>query len=169
MSKLTLWGRISNLGAGFTFEHYNRSRLLDWSRERRGQEVKIELTDKSKPKSEELLGYYYGAVLPAIVAHNKNIPFDPLNLDDLLKQGRITRAEIDDLHYALMTEFRPIMFYDLKNQPQKQRGEMKFMDNREAALYVNEVTEWMASNGMTVPDPVKFKEFYNRAPLLKNG
>ncbi len=166
--KTTLWGRFNRLGNGFIFEPYNRARLLDFGREMRGQEVKVEITDKEKPKSAELLGYYWGGILPSIVAHNKNIPFHPISLGDLIKEGKVTRAEIEEMHDTLMTEFRPKMVKDLKGLQTKQRGEMKDMNNAQASLYINDVIEWAVTNGYKIPDPEDYKAYMNSAPLIHN-
>lgn len=158
MPKLTLWGTI--VGNALRFEAFNRARLADWGKERQGKDIRVEFSDKSTPKSEEQLGYYWGAVLPSIIAHDKNLPFHPANLKDLIKQKKITRDEIEAMHWTLMTEFRPMMVFDLRTgKPSKQRGEMKQMNNSQLAEFVNEVTEWMASNGYKVPDSDEYKRY----------
>lgn len=161
--KIVLHGKINKETNSIVFEPYNRARLIEFVKEAPSEDFRFEITDTSRPKSDELLGYYWGAILPAIICHNKNLPYHFLNVKDYLKQKKITKDEIDEMHWTLMTEFRPMMVFDLKSgRPIKQRGEMSKMNNRAAGEYIDEVTEWMSSNGIGVPDPSEYKDYWNR-------
>lgn len=158
--KIVLHGKIKD--GAISFEPYNRARLIEFVKQAPSEEFRFEIKDTSRPKSDRLLGYYWAAVLPALVCHNKNLPYHFLNVKDYFKQKRITTDEINDMHASLMTEFRPVMIYDLKGNPTKQRGEMSKMDSAAAITYLDDVTSWMSANGITVPDPDEYLDYWNK-------
>lgn len=169
--KLELWCKIKQ--GAFSFSPFNKLKITEFLKGRNEKDVKMTLEDKEKPKSEEFLGWYWAGLLPAYIAYKKHnltqaqLDFNPLILDDMLKDKRITKDEIDDWHNTLMTEFRPYIVYNLKGEPSKQRGEMKKMNNKEAVEYATEVYGYYLDNGIPVPDNEKFKKAKMLADLVR--
>lgn len=166
--KLELWCKIKS--GAFSFSPFNKLKVVEFLKGRNEKEVKMTLEDKEKPKSEEMLGFYWAGLLPTYLAYKKynltqaQLDFNPLIVEDMLKDKRITKDEIDDWHATLMTEFRPIMVYNFKNEPSKQRGEMKKMNNREATEYTTEVYAYYLENGIPVPN----NETYKKARMMSD-
>ena len=169
--KLELWCKIKD--GVFSFSPFNKLKVKEFLGSRNEKEVKMTLEDKEKPKSEDFLGWYWSGLLPAYIAYKKHnltqaqLDFCPLILDDMIKEKRITKNEIDDWHATLMTEFRPYLVYDLKGNPTKQRGEMKKMNNQEAIEYATEIYGYYIENGIPVPDSEKFKKSKDMADLVR--
>ena len=154
--KFTSWVKIKS--GALDFENpYSRNNFLSFAKNLAGEWAKITLEEKEKPKSAEILGYYWGALLVSYVAHNKGLTFKTVALDELIKKGLVTRNEIDDAHKTFMLEYRPDIIFDLKGKPCKQAGEMKKMNNKEAGEYVTEVSGYMSDNGYPIPDPEEYK------------
>ncbi len=59
-------------GNSFNFQDnaYNRSRFLDFLKKADGKMLRVEVEEQARPKSDEALGYWWGALLPAIIARD---------------------------------------------------------------------------------------------------
>lgn len=145
----------------------NRLRFLDFLKENEGKTLQVEVEPVRGAKSAQALGYYWGALLPAIVARNKGIHYADETIGDLLKEKRITTDEIDQMHCALMTEFRPQVVTRLDGTQEKQRGEMKKMGNRQLLPLITEVIQWFEQNyGCDAPNPGIYKAVRDGARAL---
>lgn len=124
-----------------------------------GEDIELDIRFKSKSKSSELMGFYFGGVLALWVAHQKDLlkgPNDlkrnPLLLRDLAKKKHITKQEIDDAHEDLMTWIRPVKRKDwVTGETKVGRQSLREMDAYNASLYITEVTEHVEENtGITL-------------------
>jgi len=169
--KFSLWCKIRD--GAFSFSSFNKLKVKEFLKDRNEKDVRMTLEDKEKPKSEDFLGWYWAGLLPAYIAHKKysitqaQLDYNPLLLDDMLKEKKITKDEIDDWHATLMTEYRPYLVYDLKGNPTKQRGEMKKMNNRKAIEYATEVYGYYIDNAIPIPDNEKFKKAKMMSDLVR--
>jgi len=162
---MKLWAKST--GKSFIFSPYNKAKFLDFLSSIIGEEFLLEIIKKPRPKSEQILGYWWGAILPVYIAHNKGLQVKIEALDELLKTKVITPQEIEDAHNTLLTEFSPLWVDDIKGKPTKQRGEMKKMNNPQVMELITDVLNWFADNGYPIPDPEEYKAVKNSA-LFKN-
>lgn len=162
---MKLWAKST--GKSFTVAPYNKAKFMDFLSSIIGEDFLLDIVKKPQPKSAEILGYWWAAILPTYVAHNKGLEVKTEALDELLKTKLITTQEIDDAHNTLMTEFRPIWVDDIKGEPTKQRGEMKKMKNPEVMELITEVLNYFTDNGIPIPDSKEYKAVKNSA-LFKN-
>lgn len=149
---------------------FSRNNLFDFLKKHEDEWVRITFAPMSKPKSQKILGFWWGAILPAFVCHNKNIKWsdDPFFLNELLKEKKITNDEISEAHDILMSEFRPIMIFDLRTgKPTKQRGRMEKMNNTEVMSLITDVLDYYSENGYPIPDAEEYKKILNLSNLIK--
>lgn len=148
----------------------SRMRLKNFLEKNQGEWIKMELFRKTKPKSVEILGYWWGGLLPSYVCHNKGIRWkdEPYFVSELIRNKQITTEEIQEAHDTFLTEFRPMMVYDLKTKkPLKQRGRMEEMNNSEVIELITETLDYFADQGYPIPDSEKYKEIRDSAQLVK--
>lgn len=161
-TKIVAWAKASD--GKFSFDSvYSRYRLKSFLDRYKGEWVKLTVESKSRPKSDELLGFYWGGVLPCFVGHNKSIltqamvDHNPLILGQLIHEKKITNDDIEKAHETLMTEFRPRIIQRLDGTTERQRGEMKKMNSTTAIEYITEVVGYMVENGYPVPATDAYK------------
>ena len=166
-----IWLKGNEKNEGFLIESViSRMRLRNFLEKNKGEWIKMELFRKSKPKSEEALGYWWGGLLPSFVCHNKGIRWkdEPFFVSDLIKNKQISSEEIREAHDTLMTEFRPIMIHELRTKkPSKQRGRMEEMNNSQVIELITEVLDYFADQGYPIPDSEKYKSIRDSAQLVK--
>lgn len=166
-----IWLKGNEKNEGFIIESViSRMRLKNFLEKNKDEWIKMELFRKSKPKSEEALGYWWGGLLPSFVCHNKGIRWkdEPFFVSDLIKDKQISAEEIREAHDTLMTEFRPIMIYELRTKkPSKQRGRMEEMNNSQVIELITEVLDYFADQGYPIPDSEKYKSIRDSAQLVK--
>ena len=131
---------------GLSLSPYNKAMFMAFCKKFTGKDVKITLEDKSPDKSANALGYYWGGILTAIIAHDKGLlhqgalKHNPFILADLVKEKKITKDEIDAKHRDVMLTFRPDMATDLKTGETKRVGqELKSKDNPYLLELITEV------------------------------
>jgi len=148
---------------------YNRANFKDFLKKENGEWVKGEFRKKSKPKSDEILGFLFGALYPLYVLHNKDIKWEdyPDFVPNQFKIGNLTKEEIDDTHYTFMLDLRPIMTFDLKKNPVKQRDELKKYNQKECMAYVSDVCDWFLENIGFIPNVEKYKKIRDMALLIR--
>jgi len=118
-----------------------------------GENVLLKITFQSKSKSAEILGFYFGAVLPLWVAHNKDLleqdslEKDPTILKKLVMQKKITKEEIDEAHEDFMMHFRPKKAKNwITGKFEKRRGSLAEMNGLEAGEYTAQVVQYVEEN-----------------------
>ncbi len=171
--KLTIWGKIENRSLKFSDNNSNRLRIFTEKKE--GEDIKATFEFLAKPKSEEFLGFYWGGLLPAYVAHNKfslkqdQLDSDPFLLSRLCKEKKITADEIEDAHRTFMYEYAPRIVYNLDGKPRREGGKMSDMNNTEAIKYSVLVYDYMQENGMALPNNELYKQVRDSAELIKES
>ena len=137
---------------------YNFALLIDFLKKHFGRALRLTLELVSGSKTEEALGYWWGVLVPAIIATNKKLHYEDETISELLKKKEITMDEVEDMHYSLMTEFAPIFVSRLDGSKEKQRGEMKHMSNNELLMLISKVVDWFEENyAKTAPNPEEYK------------
>ena len=166
---LEFWFRPDN-GKIVIENQYNRAKFKEFLKKENGQWVKADFRKKDKPKSRELLGFLFGGLYPLYILHGKGIEWkdEPFFVVEQYKQGNLTSEEIDETHATFMTEFCPMMTYDLKTgTPHKQRGELKKMNQRETMIYVADVCEWFLENIGFIPQVEEYKKIRDGFKLIR--
>lgn len=166
---VVLW--VKSAGDKFAIDSpIKRERLRQFLLQKKDDWIRMELFAEKRPKSDRILGFWWGAVLPSFVCHNKNIRWkdEPFFVTELLKEKKIAREEIDAAHDTLMTEFRPVMIHELRTgKPTKQRGRMEEMNNTEVVELISEVLDFYADNGYPIPNAEEYKQIRDSALLHK--
>jgi len=140
---------------------HNRATFKEFLKSEDGKWIKAEFRKKNKPKSKEVLGFYWGGLLSLYVLHNKGIKWEdePEFVKEQYEEGNITKEEVDEAHYSFMLDLRPIMTTDLRtSKPIKQRGEMSKMKQKEMMIYVADVCDWFIDNIGFLSDCEKYKK-----------
>jgi len=157
---------------GLSFSEGNKVRLYSMAEELEGKKVRVTVETTQRPKTEESLGFYWGGLLPAYVAHKKDLitqeslNTNPFQLKELAKAKAIKSKEVSDVHGTFMTEYAPMYVRDLSGTITKQRGEMKKMNNTELIEYCTVVLDYFISNGIPVPNSGEYKYFRD---VILNG
>ena len=137
---------------------YNFCLLIDFLKKHFGKQLRLTLEVVSGSKTEEALGYWWGVLLPAIIATNKKLHYEDETIGELLKKKEITPDEIEDMHCTLLTEFAPQFVTRLDGTKEKQRGEMKNMNNEQLLILISKVVDWFEENyAKTAPNPEEYK------------
>lgn len=117
-----------------------------------GKEVKM--TPVKKTVSDELRGYYFGAVIPFLKQVEKR-------WDGLLNE---------QVHEIMKKEFNYFEAYSVKNKRVERYGlptantEAKAEDMMN---FIQRINSWVIENyGQSLPDPEKYKEFLDSAQMI---
>lgn len=150
---------------GLSFSDGNKVRFYSLLELIEGKKVRVTIEETKRPKSEEALGFYWGGLLASYVAHKKDLitqeklNLNPMLLKELAKEKKITNKETEDVHRMFMTEFAPVHVRKLDGSIEKQRGEMKKMNNSELIEYCTVVLDYFIDNGIPVPNNEEYKYF----------
>ncbi len=129
---------------------FHTASFTEWLKERPNRDVRI--TDDDSSVSDNMRGYYFGAVLPEV---RKTCD----------KWKDLTG---DELHEVLKKEYAYFEAWSQKNK-RIERFSKKVMsddkDNETAKQFLMDISDYLAQCGKTMPDPKKYKEFINSAPL----
>lgn len=157
---------------GLAFSEGNKVRLNALSQDMEGEKVRVTIESVQRPKTEQALGFYWGALLPCYVAHRKDLISEaslltnPFLLRELMKQKKITSEEVNSVHRTFMYEFSPKYVRSLTGKVHKERGEMKKMNNTELINYCTVVLDYFIENGIPVPNTEEYKYFRD---VILNG
>jgi hypothetical protein len=130
---------------------YNKARFKEWLKKHAGLRVRIELDE---PESNKLRRYFEGAVVPEVCQHWEWC--DPSKPDDLVACRELLKAEFNGRW--LPTPSGGMRKVALSTKTQKV-----------LRPFVNRVTDWMAEQGMPVPNPELYKKFRDSAMLADGG
>lgn len=130
-----------------------------------GVEIKVTIGFISKAKSAEMMGFYFGAVIPLWVAHKKDLLYedelesDPLAIRELIRKKKITKQDVDDTHHDFMREFRPMVKKNWITGKEEIVGQsLADMTAYEAALAISEIYQYISENtGMNL-NTVEYKK-----------
>ena len=157
---------------GFKLTPYNKAALMAFAQKNEG-EGKLTIETR-KRKSKDALGFYWGGVLPAIIAHNKNLlrkdelKHNPFRLAELIKDKKITKDEIDILHRDIMITFRPELSKDLRTNEIFKTGQLLRENNNEYLIeLITEIMEEFETQGYEFGDPEVYKKFRDN-PKIKS-
>jgi len=168
--KQVFLGKVTK--SGLSFSEGNKIRLNLMSQDWEGEKVRVTIETVKRPKTEQALGYYWGALLPAYVAHRKDlitkesISTNPYQLKDLLKARKMTSDEISSVHRTFMYEFAPQQVRTLNGDIHRERGEMKKMNNTQLIQYCTVVQDYFEANGIPIPNTEEYKYFRD---VILNG
>lgn len=148
---------------GFKLSPYNKAYLLSYAQKNKGEATLI--IKLRKRKSRNALGYYWGGILPAIIAHNKNLvhkgqlEHNPFIFAELIKEKKITKNEIDNLHRDIMFTFRPDIVKDLKTGKIHKVGQqLKENDNQYLIELITEICEAYEPQGYEFGEAETYKK-----------
>lgn len=137
-------------GTLFFKTEYNRNLFKDWLKEIAGKEVRIELA--KNPVSDEMRGYYFGAVLPEV-----------RKTCDKWKD-----LDSDELHEIMKKQFNFFEAWNSKTNRMERFGRSAMSEKsttQEAMNFLQDIAGYLAECGRAMPDPEVYKRFINSAPL----
>lgn len=165
--KISLHAKISE--GRISLEPYQRMRLLSWLEKNPAGEYKLVVDTEKGNKTKNALGFYWGGILPALIAQNKQlvhqgeIKNNPLLLSDLLRNHKIKRSEVEALHRDILITFRPDIATDLKTGKKYRIGqEMKNYDNGDLYQLTDEIIAWGEEQGYEFPSSEDYLEMVNK-------
>lgn len=128
-----------------------KARLKKWLTEHDGQRIRIELAE---PESNELRGYFEGAVVPEVC--NSWEWCDPSNREDLETCRELLKQEFNGKWVPTPSGGKRKVA--LSSKGQKVLREM-----------VNRITDWMAEQGMPIPNAELYKNWRDSGVLVDDG
>lgn len=138
-----------------------------------GADIKLTINFISRSKSGEMLGFYWGGVLPLWIAHMKDLitakqlEEDPLAIKKLISQRFITKNEINQAHDDFMLNFRPVKAKNwLTGREEVKRDSLADMDGYNAALYISEVYQHVLENTGLILNTKEFKKAKDSVDLI---
>lgn len=132
--------QIKNKGIQFDSDR-TKAKLISLE----GAYLIIEVDDK--PTS-NMRRYFEGAVIPAIYYQHP-------------KSGW---ADFKECREAIKLEFIPGYFNDLGGVRQKTARSTTELNKGRFRAFLDQITDWMQSNGLEVPDPEDYKNWRDSAP-----
>lgn len=175
--KIIFWTKIDKEKGRMEFTPYNSLRVKDFVNKARSNEFKVTLEDKSPAKSENALGFWFGGIIPSIIAHDKGlvhrgqIENNPLCIRDLVRERKITQDEVEQKHRDLMFTFRPKEARDLITGETGRTGaELKQFNNTQLVALITEVLDAFEPQGYEFGDTEAYKTARNKeidTPVLQ--
>lgn len=162
---IEIFAKLTNTGISIP-SSWNRNRLMLEAQKvpPGGANIKITINFVSRAKSGEMMGFYWGAVLPMWVAHmkdlitQKDIADDPLIIKKLISAKRIKKSEVDQSHKDFMKYFRPIKTKNWLTGEEEIIGDsLADMDAYNAALVISEIYQHVNENSGMILNTVDFK------------
>ena len=171
---IEVWARLTPTGLRFENPASRARMALETQKvPPEGEDIKLTISFKSKSKSGEIMGFYFGGVLPLWIAHNrdlikpKDLQKNPLFLRDLLRKKTIKKQEVDDAHDDLMKEYRPQIHKNyITGETEKGRQSLADMNGYECALYVTEVMDYIEENTGISLDVAAYKKERDTISLI---
>lgn len=132
-------------------EAYNTARFNDWKKENPDAYVRIE---KMKPGvSDNLRGYYYGAVIPTVKA--------------VIPEWRDMKPDL--VHEALKKVFDGVRFWNPVTKRTEIVGKtvMSSESNSKKAMdFIEKIRQWLSENYyVDLPDPHEYNKYLDSAQL----
>lgn len=169
--KLAVWADIKN--GKPEFSDMDKQRVRWFCEKKENEDIRVEFSVNQKTKSAEFLGFYWGGLLPAYMAHRKfntsqnELDLNPMLLSELCRSKKITSAELEDTHRMFLYEYCPRMVFDLKGKPHKEGGKMSEMGSREAIMFTTEVESYFLDNGIPIPNTEVYKLVRDNCELIR--
>lgn len=133
------------------FEPYNQIRLNDFAKKNEGKKFRLEMV-KSRV-SDEMRGYYFGAIIPFI----KSIVGEWGKLSD------------DQIHEILKKNFNGFVAYNPLTKRNERYGQSVASNDKENTKmmeYVMRIADYVMENyAQNLPDPEEYKVFRDSAQL----
>ena len=174
VKKIEMWAKLMPTGIQIpNAANRNRIALEAQKVPSVGVDIKLSIEFATTSKSSELVGFYFGAVLPLWVAHNKNLlskdilTKDPLYLKKLVMGKRILKKEVDNAHEDFMSYLRPTKRKNLITKKMEHgRQSLAEMSGYEASLYIAEVYQHVVENTGTVLQTEEFRKARDTMELV---
>lgn len=152
----------------FVFETpYQIDRMSAQLKELSGKYVKILIGKTSRPKTEEALGMYFGAIVPATAMDMLNLSYDPANLYEdyrLYKQrGLIGQKQLDGADDMLRIAFHYRITRTIKGGLYRIPKELKTQDNGPLLELIDKCMQWRSENQYPFIDIEIYKQGLNSA------
>ncbi len=124
---------------------YNQARFRDWAAKNIGMEVKLIPSDIP---TNEMRGYYFGAIVPAIAESSS--------------QDYKSPEVLQEIHELLKTEFNGKFIKDfIKGGMKKISLSTTRLNKSGFSEYLNRITAWMSENQIPVPDSNLYREWHD--------
>ena len=130
---------------------YNRARFREWLKKHAGLRVRVELDE---PESNDLRRYFEGAVVPEVCQHWEWC--DPKSQDDLVSCRELLKAEFNGRWLPTPSGSMRKVAMSTKTQ-------------KVLRPFVNRVTDWMAEQGIPIPDPKLYKQWRDSGLMAGAG
>jgi hypothetical protein len=113
--------------------------------------IRIELDE---PESNDLRRYFEGAIVPQVCESWEWC--DPKNPDDLIACRELLKAEFNGRWVPTPSGAKRKVAMSTKTQ-------------KVLRPMVDRITQWMAEQGIPIPDPKLYKQWQKSAPLVTDG
>lgn len=152
MSKVFLATATKEASLKFKGEDHQAS-FRQFLKDHAGEEVRISLADKAV--SEEMRGYYFGAVLPVVRKTCK-------------EWEKLTG---DELHAVLKKEHSFFEAWSNKNKRMERFAKEVFSadENETAKKFMQDISDYLTDCGIEMPDNESYKRWKNSAPLKEEN
>lgn len=131
---------------------YNQARFVEFCKDNDGKQIRLETVKKTV--SDEMRGYYYGAVIPTVKA---TVP-------------EWSSLKPDDVHEILKKVFNSFRFFNpiTKKTEVVGRTAMSQESNTARAMeFIEKITEWMATEYFVeMPTPQEYKKLRDSAQTI---
>lgn len=130
----------------------HQAMFVDWLKSIAEKEVRIE--QAKNPVSDEMRGYYFSAVIPAVRKTCKEWE----------------HLSSDELHEVLKKQFAYFEAWNSTTKRVERFGTPVMSDKsstKKAMEFLEQIASYLADCGVEMPDPEEWKKFRDSAPLLK--
>lgn len=135
---------------GMVFKPYTRALFHDYINSHEGEELVITVQKKKRSVTDNLRGYYFGAIVPFIQG-----------LDD--QWGKLSTDEIHDLLKAEFNGYKMINPFTKEVVNLSKPAMNDSCNTQDAFIYIEKIRRWVAENyGQELPDPEEYKMLRDR-------
>lgn len=172
--KLEMWAKMTQRGLTIPSPN-NRTRIMLEAQKMppEGKNVKLIIAFQAEAKSAEMMGLYFGGLLPLWIAHNRDLikqdtlKKEPLYLRELCRKHIIKKVEVNDAHDDFMKEFRHSLHKNyITGNMEKGRQSLSDMNSYEAALYITEICQYLEENTGIILNTEEFKRARDMVELI---
>ena len=148
---------------------YQIDRMAEHLKGLNGKRIRVEIAASSRPKTEEALGMYFGAIVPATAMDRLGLSYKSETIyQDYVywkNEKKISQIHLDAVDDSFRVEYHFRYTRTLKGKPYRIPKELSTQDNAALLELIDKCMAWRAENGYPDIDIESYKTKRESAEL----